>query len=443
MHINKCLDTDSMSLFYGNSYTSAVGSVDLTSMRKYRVKLLQDAMKKNGIDAYIATYPSNFRYVTDYIVCPEVATEGGYYSILFPDGDPYLVPYASDWVWAVDRINWIPKENIIPGRGGIAGLRTDPQQHLDVLENIIKPIFKKKGFSRGKLAVDTIAYNFDRLMTKHFPSIEIVTHQPLLEARAIKCEEEIKLMKIVCSILNTAAKISIDAMILGNRECDVAAEAQGYWWTQNIDYTTHIPQVDTGVNCTPSYFRTTTDRVLEMGDPWYFDYGVWFMGYTSTISSFGDVGIEGGWCKPRNEQREIYKIVYDALQAALKKMNPGVTTREVWAAGAKIFEEAGYAKEDTYAHIPGITFDPGAPPTPGGPGMSGCSVGTLSHEYPVISRDGPAIKLEEGMVFRVTPQWFKRGVGGGRIKNMVVVRRGGPEIITKTLQYGAKIYDYP
>ena len=39
-----------MSLFYGNSYTSAVGSVDFSAMRKYRVKLLQDAMKKNKID---------------------------------------------------------------------------------------------------------------------------------------------------------------------------------------------------------------------------------------------------------------------------------------------------------------------------------------------------------------------------------------------------------
>ena len=82
--------------------------------------------------------------------------------------------------------------------------------------------------------------------------------------------------------------------------------------------------------------------------------------------------------------------------------------------------------------------------------MSGCSVGCLSHEYPLISADSTT-KLEEGMIFRVTPQWFKRGpggsnapvTGGGRIKNMVVVRSGGPELFTKTLEYGARIYDYP
>ena len=83
-------------------------------------------------------------------------------------------------------------------------------------------------------------------------------------------------------------------------------------------------------------------------------------------------------------------------------------------------------------------------PVPGGPGPAGCSLGTLPHELPNITPlEKDSMTVEKNMVFRITPQWFKRGVGGGRLKNIVVVRDGGVEILSKTLEYGSRLYDYP
>jgi Xaa-Pro aminopeptidase len=421
------------------SYTSYVASVDFSAIRMYRVNLLQEAMKANQIDAYLVSYPGNVRYVTDFMLCPETGTEGGMFAVVFQKGDPFLFLNPSDWHSFLGRIPWLPPSNVLPNRGSIMGIHTSPAAQHHNVEKIIKPLLDKNGSSRGRLAVDMMFYTFAEYMRKALPDLEIVDHEPLLKARAVKCEDEIKLFKLCQGILNTAADVAIEHLKPGARECEVAGAVAGYMHSQNIDFMTCIPQTNTGENVAP-YMRTTTDRLIELGDPWYFDYNIQYMGLCSCISMFGNVG------KIPEKQKALYRIVYDATVAMLEKLRPGVQTIEVYDAGARVFEKAGYEKD--IPKIPGMPYYPGTKipfiAKPGGPGPGGCSLGTIPHELPNLTPlEKDSMTVQKNMVFRITPQWFKQGVGGGRLKNIVVVRDGGLEILSKTLEYGSRLFDYP
>jgi len=417
------------------SYIHQMATIDFDALRKYRVEILQKAMKEYGIDAYFVCYPGNVRYMTDYHMLPEVGMETAFGSILFQEGEPYLFPLSGDYAWIIERIGWISKDHIHPLRSSIGGIHASPEA-LDHFCKHLGQIFEREKIKEGKLAVDALNYVLWAELRKRFPKLEIVDHSLLLLRRQSRCEEELKIIKLSTAITNAAAAKAISMLKEGNRECDVAAEVGRFYYKENVDCVTWSPQILSGPNVAP-YFRLTTDRILEYGDPWYFDIGAQFLGYCSTISLFGTIG------KPSEKQREAYRALYDATQAALKVMVPGRTTAEVFEAADRVMQEYGYTKY--VQEVPDIPFIPCISPIPPSLGWGGEGIGTMPHEPPNISglsKEKP-VKLVKNMVFRLHPNFFIPKVGGGRLKNMVIVRETGPEILTRTFDYGAEIFNYP
>lgn len=417
------------------SYIHQLATIDFDALRKYRVETLQEAMKDYDINAYFVCVPGNVRYMTDYHMLPEVGLETAFASVLFQEGEPYLFPLSGDYAWIRERIDWIPKDHIIPLRAPIGGIHVWAEA-LDHFLKHLSDIFAKEGVHSGKMAVDTLSYTLAEEMRRKMPDVEIVGHAPLLLRRACRCEEEIKIIKTSTAITNSAAAIAIDMIKKGVRECDVAAAVAHYYYKENVDCVTWSPQVLSGPNVAP-YFRLTTDRKIERGDPWYFDIGAQFLGYCSTISLFGTLG------KPTEQQREAYRALYDSTQAVLKMIRPGVTTAEVFRAGEKVLEEYGYRKY--IEEVPDVPFISCISPIPPSLGWGADGIGTLPHEPPNISglSEKTPIKIEKNMVFRFHPNFFMPRIGGGRLKNMVVVRENGAEVLTKTFEYGSMLFDYP
>lgn len=417
------------------SYIHQIATVDFDALRKHRVTTLQKAMRDYDIDVYFVCTPGNVRYMTDYHMLPEVGLETAFASILFQNGDPYLFPLSGDYAWIIERINWIPKDRIHPLRAPIGGIHTSPDALIHFFKHLSE-VLEKEGVRGGKLAVDTMSYTLAAELKSRLPKFEIVGHEPLVLRRASRCEEEIKLIKMSTAITNTAAATAISMLKEGVRECDVAAAVGHYYYKENVDCVTWSPQFLFGPNVAP-YFRLTSDRKLERGDPWYFDIGAQFLGYCSTISLFGTLG------KPTEQQREAYKALYDSTQAVLRMIRPGVTTADVFMVGDKILEEYGYKKH--IQEVPDVPFISCISPVPPSLGWGADGIGTLPHEPPNISglSVNRPIRIEKNMAFRFHPNFFMPRIGGGRLKNMVVVRETGPELLTKTFDYGAMIFDYP
>ena len=107
---------------------------------------------------------------------------------------------------------------------------------------------------------------------------------------------------------------------------------------------------------------------------------------------------------------EIWRVVTAGQRAAVSAVKAGVRADRVDRAARKVIEDAGY----------GECFGHGA----------GHGVGLEVHEAPALSpRD--RTRLRAGMVVTVEPGIYLPGVGGVRLEDMVVVRAGGAEVLTR------------
>jgi len=147
----------------------------------------------------------------------------------------------------------------------------------------------------------------------------------------------------------------------------------------------------------------TTDRCIRKGDLVTFDFGAEADGYFSDITRTVCVG------RPTLRQRAIHDLVFEAQQAALSMVRPGVSGKAVDQAAREVIEKAGYGKQ--FGH------------------GTGHGVGLMVHEGPSVSRLSKD-HLAEGMVFTIEPGVYLPGWGGVRIEDMVLVTGRGARVLT-------------
>jgi len=149
------------------------------------------------------------------------------------------------------------------------------------------------------------------------------------------------------------------------------------------------------------------ERVLTSGDLVVLDFGGVLDGYCCDLTRTVSIG------PPSPEARRLYTAVYDAHQAAIAAIRPGVESTAVDAAARSVLESRGL----------GEAFGHG----------TGHGLGLNVHEEPRITRprsDVPAVPLVPGMVFTVEPGAYLAGFGGVRIEDDVLVTETGCEVLT-------------
>jgi Xaa-Pro aminopeptidase len=124
--------------------------------------------------------------------------------------------------------------------------------------------------------------------------------------------------------------------------------------------------------------------------------------------------------EPPEELVTYHALVYEALERAREAVKPGVAGRDLYVLVAELFHEAGYPTglhkrdgevlEDGFFH-----------------GL-GHGVGLDVHEQPWLSRY-PG-RLVEGDVITLEPGLYRRGYGGCRLEDLVLVTKDGAESLT-------------
>ena len=144
-------------------------------------------------------------------------------------------------------------------------------------------------------------------------------------------------------------------------------------------------------------------RELRRGDVVCADLSVCLDGYWGDLTRCATVGPSSDWAT------SAWQVVLDAQRAAIAAAQPGVPGRDVDLAQRQIVEAAS----DLGACLHG----------------AGHAVGLSIHEPPFLV---PRAKepLVEGSVLTIEPGIYKAGVGGIRLEDDVVVRPGGPEILS-------------
>jgi Xaa-Pro aminopeptidase len=115
--------------------------------------------------------------------------------------------------------------------------------------------------------------------------------------------------------------------------------------------------------------------------------------------------------KAPTKAARIYRAVKEAVEEAEEQVAAGRTAESVDKAARRVLRRYGYEKCFTHG--------------------LGHGLGMEVHELPRIGR-GQTAPLQEGATITIEPGVYMKGSGGVRIEDVVVVRKGGAELLTPT-----------
>jgi Xaa-Pro aminopeptidase len=262
------------------------------------------------------------------------------------------------------------------------------------------------GFEAAHVAV--AKYDWWRTTTeqRRLPLVFRPTTGVVEQARIIKDASEIATLREAARRLDAVAAAALRHVRTGIREREVAAVIESAMREAGYERPAFDTIVASGPHSALPHYRAG-ERTFGSGDLVVLDFGGVLDGYCSDLTRTVLIGPAG------SEARRLYSAVYDAQQAAVAAVRPGVETTTVDAAARQVLEERGL----------GAAFGHG----------TGHGLGLDVHEEPRVTRprsDVPSLPLVAGMVFTIEPGAYLSGFGGVRIEDDVLVTDDGCEVLT-------------
>ena len=254
------------------------------------------------------------------------------------------------------------------------------------------------GFEAAVMTVET--------HTKLTSRLEKATLKPLPEAfrmiRAVKTEDEIEKIGTAAGIATRALASVLERIRPGTRERDIAADLEAAMIREGAEAVAFPTIVASGRNSSRPHARPGS-REIQQGDALTIDYGAVYRGYHSDETCTFFAG------RADSKQREIYQIVREAHDEALKAVRTGASCREIDRIARSRIEANGL----------GEYFSHG----------TGHGVGLDVHEFPRIAATSEDV-LAAGMVVTVEPGVYIPGSWGIRIEDLLLVRDGAPAVLS-------------
>lgn len=151
--------------------------------------------------------------------------------------------------------------------------------------------------------------------------------------RLIKSPYEVKLMQHAIDITTEAQMRSMGILGRAKWEYEIQAEVEYTFRRRNADYWGYPSIVGCGPNATTLHYVESQGEIKK-GDLLLMDVGAEYDHYTADVTR--TFPVNGKFSK---EQAEIYKIVFDAQEAAAKAAKPGVNFSAVGNAATEVIKE--------------------------------------------------------------------------------------------------------
>ncbi|MDF0531086.1 aminopeptidase P family protein [Tsukamurella sp. 8F] len=235
----------------------------------------------------------------------------------------------------------------------------------------------------------------------------LVATQGLVEGlREVKDADEVALIARACAISDEglAALIQAGGIVPGRTEKQVARQLENLMLDFGAEDVAFETIVAAGAHSAIPHHRPT-QSVLRAGDFVKIDFGAKYSGYHADITRTFVLGEPAAW------QLEVYDLVRDSQRAGRQALAPGADARAVDGAARAVIADAGYGEHFVHGLGHGVGLEIHEAPSVGS-----LSTGTLS--------DGAVVTVEPGV--------YLPGRGGVRIEDTLVVRSGGPELLTHT-----------
>ena len=240
-------------------------------------------------------------------------------------------------------------------------------------------------------------------LKEHCAGVEWKPAGDLLNSlREVKTERELALIQKAEAIGDRAFARILKDIRPGVTERRIAAKIDYYMKEMGAERNSFDTIVASGVHSAMPH-AIPSDKPIEYGEFVTMDFGCVYGGYCSDMTRTVVVGAASA------RQKEIYGVVLQAQQAALREIKAGITGCQADAAARTVIEEAGYG--EYFGH-----------------GL-GHGVGLFIHEEPRLSAKCHEV-LIENMVETVEPGIYLPGFGGVRIEDLVRITAGGCENFT-------------
>jgi len=382
--------------------------VDYDRLRRERLARARAALERSDLAALLLFDMNNIRYVTSTHIGEWARDKMARYVFLPRNGDPILWDFGSAAKNHRLYAPWLPESS---WRAGVASLRGALPPDTGTTEGLARKIageLRDRGLGSGPLGLDIT--DVPTIVALQAEGIEVRDgQQVMLDAREIKTEDEIALLRHASGMVDAAYDELYRALRPGVRENELVALANRVLYELGSDEVEAVNAVS-GERCSP-HPHVFADRLIRPGDQAYFDIIHAFNGYRTCYYRTFVVG------SATQAQLDAYKQCREWIDAAIDAVRPGVTTRDI----ALLWPRAQDFGFDNEEECFGLQF--------------GHGVGLALWERPIISRlnslDHP-VEIKEGMVFALETYCPARdGYSAARIEEEVVVTKTGHEVLFK------------
>lgn len=349
-------------------------------MNVHRVEAVRRKLQVSKIDALLITFLPNIRYLTGF-------TGSNGICVVTPD----------DKLFLTDRRY---KDQVRDELEGWSIAVTN--------ENLFTTLLKKGFLKRSqRVGIESVHLTVAELenLKKIFSHIRFIHTHALVEGIArVKDEEEINSIRHAVRISDKVFEKILNSVAASVGENEIAAEISYLHRKYGAEADAFEPIVASGERGKLPHAHATEKKIQDR-ELVVLDFGCRYNGYHSDLTRTIAVG------KPTAEAKKVYRTVMYAQQKAIDAAASGMQARALDALARNYIKEHGYGR--FFVH------------------SLGHGLGLQVHESPRVSARSNDT-LEAGNVITIEPGIYKRGIGGVRIEDDVVIRNGHCEVLTQS-----------
>ena len=225
------------------------------------------------------------------------------------------------------------------------------------------------------------------------------TTEPFYNARIIKDEKEIRILKKASKIIDEMFTICSKKMQVGQKESELQTILMTYAMEQGMFDTGYAstlnPLIIAGGPNGALPHAQVSQRKFKKGDLVVTDLTLRYKGYVSDATRTFALG------KISSQANEAYEIVKESQKLGLQSVKPNIDCKDVDFACRKYIEEKNYGKYFIHS--------------------TGHGIGLEVHEFPTVSYRSDT-KLKENMAITVEPGVYLANKFGIRIEDSLIVK---------------------
>ena len=255
-----------------------------------------------------------------------------------------------------------------------------------------------KRIKKNRVCTDCQNYSIMMSLKKSIPKIKS-NIEPFYNARIIKDEKEIQILKKASKIIDEMFDICSKKIKVGQKESELQTILMTYAMEQEMFDTgyksTLNPLIIAGGPNGALPHAQVTQRKFKKGDLVVTDLTLRYKGYVSDSTRTFAIG------KISAQANEAYEIVKESQRLGLKAVKPNVNCKDVDNACRKYIEEKNYGQYFIHS--------------------TGHGIGLEVHELPTVSIRSDT-KLKKNMAITVEPGIYIENKFGIRIEDSLIVK---------------------